>query len=440
MAPARTGSIEPLRRADGTRYYRARVWLADGTRARVLVPVKYCGSEERAKLYAEAAQEQEDETGELLAAKRARLEAEAQRSRSGAGETCDEYFARLSKVRQSDGVRGVTKERQIWKRWMAPTIGSRPIATVTRDEIENVRDELDARVRERIGKGLDHGVSGATAENVWSVLRRTFKEARSARDRTFRVRQDDPSEGHKPPLKTREREKTFLYPVEVSRLLACSAVPREWREVYAIATYTYVRPEELEALTWGDIDLEANVVHVSKAIDSRSGEVKQPKTPTAVRAVPIEARLRPLLVGLKPAPFDRTLPLLPVLRKVNDKHRAKLLREHLAIAGVDRVRLLEDTPTLRPIDFRSCRDSGLTWLILARVELAAAQRRAGHTEIKQTLAYCKLAEDLSGRVGEPFPPLPPSLIPTGHVTGHLGGNMAKTPRKRVPEEGVEPPT
>jgi hypothetical protein len=39
------------------------------------------------------------------------------------------------------------------------------------------------------------------------------------------------------------------------------------------------------------------------------------------------------------------------------------------------------------------------------------QRRAGHDEIAMTLGYVKMAEDLSGAIGEPFPPLPRSLLP-----------------------------
>jgi hypothetical protein len=55
-----------------------RIGLADGARVRVDVPEKYSTpaggrtAEERAELYALAAQEREDETGELLA-KRKRL-------------------------------------------------------------------------------------------------------------------------------------------------------------------------------------------------------------------------------------------------------------------------------------------------------------------------------------------------------------------------------
>ena len=38
MAPPRTGNVEPLRRANGATYFRARIRLFDGSRERVNVP------------------------------------------------------------------------------------------------------------------------------------------------------------------------------------------------------------------------------------------------------------------------------------------------------------------------------------------------------------------------------------------------------------------
>ncbi len=146
------------------------------------------------------------------------------------------------------------------------------MADVTRDEIEAIGDRLDAEVRLRIKSGLEAGISGATAQNVWSVLRTTFRETVSARDQSMRLRTTDPTAGHKPPLKTSKRHKTFLYPVEFARLVACAEVPREWRQAYAVAAYLYVRPEELEALTWADCDLAAGTVDVNKAVNARNGK------------------------------------------------------------------------------------------------------------------------------------------------------------------------
>jgi integrase len=438
MSRSRTGSVEKRRRKNGTTYYRARIRLADGSRVRVDVPKKYA-TDDDAEVYALAVQEREDERGELLAAKKKREEERA--TDTSHGETCEAYFGRHTKAREAEGVRDVRKERTIWGKWLSPRIGPRPVAAVTRDEIESIRDVLDEQVRERIKGGLGKGISGDTAQNVWSVLRTMFKEAVGSRDRTRRVRIDDPTAGHKPPLKTPSRKKTFIHPREMAQLLGCRDVPRAWREAYAVATYTYVRPEELQALTWRDVDFAADTISVSKAIDARTGKAKPlPKTQGAVREVPIDPALMPLLKRMHdeaPQTDDGVAcgPVLPVLAELNDKFRAKQLRAHLRLADVTRERLFAETPTLLPVNFRSCRDSGITWLALAGVPLQVMKGRAGHEEVETTLGYVKMAEDLGGRVGKPFPPLPAELL--GQASGQVARTLRKTGPTWVPEEGIE---
>jgi hypothetical protein len=61
------------------------------------------------------------------------------------------------------------------------------------------------------------------------------------------------------------------------------------------------------------------------------------------------------------------------------------------------------------------------------VDVAKMQRRAGHDTISTTLGYVKMAEDLTGSVGKPFPPLPAALLapPEGK-----GGPSSRAPRQK----------
>lgn len=393
------GSVQQFKDAKGRPYWRARASLPEGGRVWV---GPHFSRKDRAQEYAA------EKTREAFASKLT-LESMRPAPEPVDGETCDHYFQRLAYARKAEGVRDTRKERTIWGKWLSPRIGGRPVAQVTRDEIEAIRSALDAQVRLRIRDGLTAGISGATAQNVWSVLRTMFKETVSSRDRTLHLREDDPTAGHKPPLKTPRRQKTFVYPTEFAKLLACEAVPIEWREVYAVAAYLYVRPEELQALLWSDVDFESSTVQVSKATDARTGKPKElPKTRNAVRTVPIDPSLMPLLKRMHEG-ADEGAPILPVLGTLNDKFRAKQFREHLLVAGVTRSRLVADTPTLLPVDFRSCRDTGITWLALSGLDVGKMQRRAGHEDLATTLGYVKQAEDLVGKLGTPFAPLPESL-------------------------------
>jgi hypothetical protein len=75
------------------------------------------------------------------------------------------------------------------------------------------------------------------------------------------------------------------------------------------------------------------------------------------------------------------------------------------------------------------------------VDLPKLQRRAGHDDVNTTLAYVKEAEEshrstLRGRV---LPALPNAVV-WPSVRPSNTANPSENQTKRVPEEGVEPPT
>ena len=434
MPPPRTGSVEPYRRKDGATYYRARIRHVDGFRERVDVPAKHCTpaggltARERAEQWATAMQEDEDESHELYERRKARLVEEAKALVATEGETCEKYFRRFVEHRTEIGrVRRARDLQSSWSVWIAPKLGSKPIAGVTRDDVEDVRDALDRAVADRKRSGGKAGLSGARARNVWSVLTSMMKEACTSKRRELRVREDNPCATVQPPDRTDTRVKTFIYPSEFLTLVACTEVPLDWRELYAVACYLYLRPGELRALLWTDVDFKAGVVHVTKAYDEDSKTVKAPKTRNGVRDVPIPATLVPLLKAMHERAKNDGDAVLPLMAGLNENRRAGWMRQHFTIAKVDRARLTEESATTMQVNFRSWRDTGITWLALSGVDVAKMQRRAGHDAISTTLGYVKMAEDLSGSIGQPFPPLPSALVPTPPKGRGPGGGA---PRRR----------
>lgn len=333
-------------------------------------------------------------------------------------ETCTEYFERFAKHRSAIGkVRRIRDLESAWNTWIAPKLGTRPIATITRDHVEDVRDALDAEVAKRKKEGGPAGLSGARARNVWSVLSSMMEEACTSKKRDLRVRADNPCSTVQPPDKTDARAKTFIYPSEFLTLTACDEIPRDWREAYAVACYLYLRPGELRALVWSDVDFQAGVVHVTKAYDEDSQTVKAPKTRKGVRDVPIPAALVPLLKAMHertPAPKG-AVSVLPLMEQISERRRAGHMRKHFTLAKIDRSRLTEQSATTMQINFRSWRDTGITWLALDGVDLAKIQRRAGHERIETSAGYVKAAEDLTGSIGQPFPTLPAELVGDAEV-------------------------
>ena len=132
------------------------------------------------------------------------------------------------------------------------------------------------------------------------------------------------------------------------------------------------------------------------------------------------------------------------MRELNENRRAGWMRQHFGLAGIDRARLREESSTTMQINFRSWRDTGITWLALQGVDVAKMQRRAGHDSISTTLGYVKAAEDLTGSIGEPFPRLPATLLPAAVLPkakgpqggGASGGSGVPPMRHKTRRAGV----
>jgi integrase len=375
-------------------YFRARIRLADGSRERVDVPAKAATpaggktARERAELYAEWRQERENADGELLAKKRARI------ANRGA-ETFDQWFARYLKTKECGAsYRRITGN--VVGKWVSPVIGTKPVRRLTRDD---VRDRLDRAID---AKEIRH----TTARNAWSALIGALKAAYAARDRSLRVLTSPLHFGILPPKRGESRQRPWLYPREWLAFGECEDVPVAFRQACALALYTGLRPGELRALIWADVDLEARTLSVSKAWDAQTKSAKRPKTSAGQRVIPILEPLMPLLTALEGDPDDLVLGSF----NASEDHMATSLRTYLGAAGVERPRLTADNATEEPIDFRSLRDTHATWLALAGVSDKVIQRRMGHASPLTTDRYIKAAESFATEhVGAPFPNLPAQL-------------------------------
>lgn len=230
---------------------------------------------------------------------------DARDDRAG-NETCDEWFERYDRTQRLAGRYGT---RSQWRTWIAPRIGTKRWAEVTTADVEDLRDELDEAIVAWRRQGRGRGrISGRTAMGVWWALRAAIREATTSKQRDLRVlaARDNPMLAVQPPgdrESRRERRKTFIYPKELHRLLSCRDVPLAWREAHAVAAFTYLRPGELRALRWADVDLDHALVRVTKAWSYLDRSVKSPKTRGGVRDVPIAKPLLPLL--RRPAGADR---------------------------------------------------------------------------------------------------------------------------------------
>ena len=434
MPRPRTGSVEPLQRADGRTYYRARIRLGDGTRARVDVPSKYSTpaggrtGAERAALYAQALQEREDETGVLLA--QARKKQEAAKDDASQGETVQLWSERWLASRVARGLASVLDDRSRLEHHVLPALGALPIAAVTRPEIERLVEDLDRKIR--LPKGHPERISWRTAAHAWSLVTTMAHDACASKRRDLRVRDDNPAAGVEGPDRGEKKGKQYLWPSEFLQLVSSPAVPVRWARLFALAVYTYTRAGELEALDWGDVHLEHGYAHVHRSVDRvrDKGTMRSTKTGVA-RRVPIEPELRPLMqllreeAGGRGSVFD--MPSAGVL--------SAKLRHYLKRAGVERAELFASDETRKAITFHDLRATGITWMAVRGDEPLRIMQRAGHTSFETTQGYIREAENLRAGFGTVFPPLPTSRL--AHSMGQVTRLVPKSSMISVELTGIE---
>ena len=405
-----TGTLTSFVTAEGTRAYRGRIRLADGSRPWLRVPDEFAYSEARAGEWIAFMQEQERAKGKLLAAKKSK----ATPTTLGGPETSDAWHERFTVFRRTE-VESADEDRWRWRKWCSPHIGAKAIVDVDADDIENIRDALNAAVLAYEAAGNDKGegrLSPKSAKHAWSALVTAFKYASTRKGpRELRVReaQGNPCLGIPPPRDGASKRRQWLRPGEVLAVVSSPVVPREWREAIAIGTYLHLRPGELHELRVRDLDLASGEVRICRAYDERKKRVKAPKTEEGVRTVTIPATLAPLLERVATERDAETL-VAPVVAATDEYYRAGLFRSFLRAAGVSRAELFAETATHLAIDFRSIRDTGITHRFLRGDRAEVVQRESGHEQIATTLAYAKEVHARGGRYGEPFPALPADLL------------------------------
>lgn len=397
MAPKRTGTIQKIPGSSPTRY-RGRLRLKDGSRPWVLVPEGM--SEARARDWVAAQQEREDVRGLLLRARSAPVDVEG-----ASGVSLEKWLGPWLADRRARSLRSVDTDEGRARKHVLPLLKAPTMRAVTRDDLENVRDELDAKVR----RGE---LKWKTASHVWGTVTKMFSDAVSAKQRELRVLETNPALGIKGPDRGPRTGKQFLYPDEFLTLVSSPTVPLKWRRVFAVTTYLYARAGEVKALDWPSIDFERAIAHIHQSVNRDTGLITPTKT-GETRRLPVEPNLLPLLRALHDgAPEEGRV----VECSGTDRKLARQLRRCLVLAGVTRRELIEGSPTTKAITFHDLRATGITWCAVRGDDPLRIKQRAGHRTFSTTEQYIREADNLGANFGEVFPPLPESLWSTDWST------------------------
>ena len=149
------------------------------------------------------------------------------------------------------------------------------------------------------------GKSKSLIGNLIGTLKLIFTAAKQ--DRLVAV---NPAEDLRRPKAAPPAEKRALTEDERRRMVALFPV-HEHGAYLATMYYTGMRPGEVRGLQWGDIDWDANLIHVQRDVDYADGgraRVGDLKTAASDRYIPIAAPLRELLMPLRQAPGSFIFP------------------------------------------------------------------------------------------------------------------------------------
>lgn len=385
-----TGSLSVLKDAKGKKYFRGRIRLADGSQEWIDPPAGM--TEARAREWVASMQEKETRGGFLLARKRGE-------DVTASGETFAAYVERRAKARAAAAKENANDEAAIVRKHAGPLLAPLPIASIGRASLEDVRDSLDRKVREG-------ALAWKTAFNVWGYLGSLFADARDAKDRGLRVRDDNPTDGIRGPDRGAEKQKAYLYPNEFLQLVSCEDVPLRWRRSIAIAVYLYARAGELHALEFGGaLDVERGIVEITEQIDRDTATRRETKTKSS-RRFAFEAELLPLLRTMS-AEADGVGRLMPI--DATDRKLSLKLARCMRIAGLTRRALYERGPTAKPLSWHDLRSTGITWCAVRGDDPLRIKQRAGHRSFSTTERYIVEAENIRDGFGTVFPPLPEAL-------------------------------
>lgn len=327
-------------------------------------------------------------------------------------ETVSQWFSRWQ-IEREKKLTSAHKGKSHFEHWIEPVIGHLPIATLKRTDVERVVRALDAAI-------AGGEIRWKTADNIWGTLTKMLVDACGSKVPGIHAREDNPAGNVQGPDRGAERSGPYLYPSELEKVLACTAVPLKRRHIYALAVYTGLRRGELAVLRWEDIDLDAGNLLVHRAENYETGEEKTTKS-KKTRRVPIEASLRELLAAMRGEPRSTVvgLPGSPTTAHVleMETHLPRALQADLVRAGCTRAELFADDETRRPLCFHDLRHTYGTWRAIRGDDPLRIQRAMGHSDLETTQRYINEAETFDPSFGaRVFAPLGETLPLRGDAT------------------------
>lgn len=187
--------------------------------------------------------------------------------------TLDAYLDRWLETAETKlGARTFQDYSKVLQRYIRPTLGAQRLNKLTSLAIQGVYAGMQAR-----------GLSPRTVRYAHTVLSSALTQAVK-----WRLLTVNPAKAVDLPKNTQHKEMHAMTPEEATRFLDAAAMDR-WGILFAFSLVTGMRPGEVLALRWRDVDFEAGTVAVRRALITLGGKhaFGEPKTPRSRRTIPL---------------------------------------------------------------------------------------------------------------------------------------------------------
>jgi integrase len=302
---------------------------------------------------------------------------------------------RVKKSAKSDGYRLAA--------YVYPEIGSKPVAGVTEQDIEQVMAAAERKARARMERAWRKSSRG----QLYQVLRRLFDLA----IRPGRLRADSPVSEYLRPGRDTQKLFGYLFPSELLAVLKCDKVPIGRRVLYALAVYTGLRKGSLYALTWQGVDFQHRTI---TSLQSKTGLPQMFEAPESLMA------LLALWHTHQGAPKAGAV----VSRVPTREREARVLRDDLQAAKIDRPTLLgKGGDNVQALRFHDLRATFVTWAMRDGKGDGWISDRTGHLTPEMRARYARAARTLSDLDYKPFPDIAkaiPELMETPENVLRIG--------------------
>jgi integrase len=288
-----------------------------------------------------------------------------------------------------------------------PAIGSRPIASLTQEDID--------AARRLIPKDLHPNTRRIYAVKLRFVLR-------LAEDPLHIVE-------HAARVSIPKRKPSnifgYLYPQEEALLLGCRKIPPLYRVLYGYLTRNGCRVGESLQLTWDHIDLHSGDIHIDRAW-TKTKVARKWVLDTDVLAAFVAWRR---LSG-EPSPESLVFPGRASGKRIRTGTIWARFLQDLAVAGVTRRVLLKGADGINPLRVHDLRASFVTLAMRSGRDLKWIMTRTGHETLGVLQGYDRLVQDAEEhRLPKWFTPMDRAIPELRSILDAAGPTPGQPPHK-----------